>query len=374
MTKQIKTLDQLRDSRLMFDKKVPAFGYMLLLIVTIFLAGAVIWSIRTPKAYMIIAQGTVTNSGSNYVMSGYTGEIGECNMQEGQLVEKGDILFTIKSTDYDMQQEQLEENRAAYEKQISQYELLVKSIKDDRNYFDASNSEDNLYYSTYEAYKSQIAQNRLDTNAYKSYGYTDEQIASELEKNQGKISEVYYSAIQSAENAIQQANIQISAIDAQLSAIDSGQAEYSVKATASGKLHLLADYKSGMVVQAAGTVATITPENAETIMEAYVSTGDMARMHEGDTVQIAVDGLTESVYGNIKGRVEQIDSNLTTQESENGTASVFKIRILPEVDYVISKSGEKVDLTNGMTVQARIEYDKITYFNYVLEKLGFKEK
>lgn len=374
MAKQIKTLEQLRDSKLMFDKKVPAFGYILLLIITGCLAGAIIWSIYTPKAYMIIAQGTVTSSDSNYVMSGYTGEIGECSMREGQLVEKGDVLFTIKSTDYDIQQKQLEENRTAYEKQVSQYELLVKSIKDDTNYFEASETEDNLYYSTYEAYKSQVAQNRLDTNVYKAYGYTDEQIEAELEKNQGKISEVYYSAIQSAENAIQQANIQIAAIDAQLSAIDSGQAEYSVKATASGKLHLLADYKSGMVVQAAGTVATITPENAKTVIEAYVSTADMARMHEDDTVQIAVDGLTESVYGNIRGRVEQIDSNLMVQESENGTANVFKIKIIPEVDYVISKSGTKVDLVNGMTAQARIEYDKITYFNYVLEKLGFKVK
>lgn len=374
MTKPIRTLDQLKDSQLMFDKKVPAFGYMLLLMVTVFLVITAIWSIRTPKAYMIIAQGTVTSSDSNYVMSGYTGEISECNMWEGQLVEKGDVLFTIKSTDYDMQQEQLEKNRAIYEKQISQYELLVKSIKDDTNYFDASDSEDNLYYSIYEAYKSQVAQNRLDTNAYKTYGYTDEQITSELEKNQGKISETYYSAIQSAENAIQQANIQISSIDAQLSAINSGQAEYSVKATASGRVHLLADYKSGMIVQSAGTVATITPENAKTVIEAYVSTADMARMHEGDTVQIAVDGLTESVYGNIKGIVEQIDSNLTMQESENGATSVFKVKILPEVDYVISKSSDKVDLTNGMTAQARIEYDKVTYFNYVLEKLGFKAK
>lgn len=374
MTKQIKTLDQLKDSRLMFDKKIPAFGYMLILIVAVFLAGALIWSIHTPKAYMITAQGTVTSEDSNYVMSGYTGEIGDCHMQEGQLVERGDVLFTIKSTDYDMQQEQLEESKAAYEKQISKYELLVKSIKDDTNYFDASNSEDNLYYSTYEAYKSQVAQNKLDTNAYKTYGYTDEQIASELEKNQGKISEVYYSAIQSAENAIREANTQISAIDAQLSAIDSGQAEYAVKATASGKLHLLADYKEGMVVQAAGTVATITPENADTIIEAYVSTADMARMHEGDIVQIAIDGLTESVYGNIKGKVIQVDSNLTTQESAEGTTQVFRVKILPETDYLVSRTGDKVDLANGMTAVARIEYDKVTYFNYVLEKLGFRAK
>ena len=374
MTRQIRTLDQLKDSRIMFDKKVPAFGYMLLFVVTAFLVGVVIWSIYTPKAYMITAQGTVTSEDANYVMSGYTGEIAECHMKEGLLVEKGDVLFTIKSTDYNVQQEQLEESREAYEKQIANYELLVKSIKDDQNYFDAADPADNLYYSTYEAYKSQVAQNKLDTNTYKVYGYTDEQIAAELEKNQGKISEVYYSAIQSAENAIREANSQIDAIDAQLSAIKSGQAEYAVKATASGKLHLLSDYKNGMIVQMAGTVATITPENADTIVEAYVSTADMARIHKGDMVQIAIDGLVESIYGNIKGKVIEIDSNISIQETSEGNTQTFRIKILPEVDYVVSRNGDKVDVVNGMTTVARIEYDKVTYFNYILEKLGIRAK
>ena len=375
MAKQIKTMEQLRDSRLLFDKKIPAFGYFLILIITAFLAGAVIWSIKTPKIYMITAYGTVTSSDANYVMSGYTGEIGECNMREGMLVEEGDILFTIKSTEYNLQQKQLEENRATYEKKVEQYQRLVDSIKDDTNYFDASNPEDNLYYSTFEAYKSQIAQNELNTNTYKAYGYTDEQIASELERNQGKIDEIYYSALQSAESAIWDANTQIEGIDAQLMAISSGQAEYVVRATASGTLHLLAEYKAGMVVQATASVATITPENARTLIEAYVSTADMARMHEGDTVQIAIDGLSESIYGNITGTVTQIDSNLTVQEGSDGNSNqVFRVKIVPDVTYLVNRSGDKVDLANGMTAQARIQYDKETYWNYMLEKLGFKAK
>lgn len=375
MVKQIKTMEQLRDSRLLFDKKVPAFGYLLILIITVFLAGAVVWSIKTPKIYMITAYGTVTSSDANYVMSSYTGEIGACNMQEGMLVEEGDILFTIKSTEYNLQQEQLEENRVVYEKKVEQYQRLVDSIKDDTNYFDASNSEDNLYYSTFEAYKSQIAQNQLNTDAYKVYGYTDEQIASELERNQGKIDELYYSALQSAESAIQEANTQIESINAQLLAINSGQAEYAVRATASGTLHLLEEYKEGMVVQATVSVATITPENARTIIEACVSTADMARMHEGDAVQIAVDGLSESVYGNITGTVVQIDSNLTVQESRDGSSSqVFRVKIVPDVTYLINRTGDKVDLANGMTAQARVQYDKVTYWNYMLEKLGLKAK
>lgn len=371
MKKQIKTMEQLKDSCLLFEKKFPAFGYLILLIVTVSLVGVVLWSMKAHKSYMIISQGTVTSEEANYVMPSYTGEIEVCFLEEGKLVQAGDVLFTIKSTDYNLQEEQLLANKAVYEKQTAKSELLVKSIKDDTNYFDAASSEDELYYSAFEAYKAQVAQNSFDGSMYQAYGYSEEQIENELVKNQGKISEIYYNAIQSAENMAKEAQIQIASIDAQLSAIDSGQEEYSVKAANTGVLHLLADYKTGMVVQTGSAVATITPENAEATVEAYVSTADMARMEEGNKVQMAVDGLIQTVYGNITGTVASIDRNLTSMEGENGQSnSVFKIKIKPDTDYVVNKSGKKVNLSNGMTVEARIIYEEVTYFDYVLEKLG----
>ena len=36
----------------------------------------------------------------------------------------------------------------------------------------------------------------------------------------------------------------------------------------------------------------------------------------------------------------------------------------------ISKSGDQVDLANGMSVTARVQYDEVTYFQYALEALG----
>lgn len=375
MKRAVKSLDSLKDSRILYDKQPPAFGYFLILIVGVFLCLALVWSVRTPKMYTIQVQGVVTNEEANYVMCTYTGEIDACYMEEGALVDQGDVLFTVKSTDYDLQEEQLIESKTAYETQISQSKLLIQSIKDDTNYFDESNPEDSLYHSTYEAYKAQVAQNVVDTTTYKAYGYTDEQIEAELIKNQGKIDEIYYSAIQSAESNMEQAEQQIASIDAQLAAVTSGQSAYEVRATATGVLHLLGNYKSGMVVQTTTTVATITPKNARPVIEAYVSTADMARMHEGDTVQIVVDGLSQSVYGTIPGTVIQIDSNVTTQQGEDGnTTQAFRVLISMGVDYLVSQNGDKVDITNGMTAVARIQYDKVTYFNYVLEKLGFKSR
>ena len=371
MKKQMKTMEELKDSRLLFEKKLPAFGTMILVIITVALIGVLLWSMNAKKAYMIISQGTVTSETSNYVMPAYTGEIESCYMEEGKLVQTGDVLFTIKSTDYNLQEEQLLANKATYEKQIIKSELLVKSIKDNINYFDASNPEDELYYSAYEAYKAQVAQNTFDGSMYRAYGYTEEQIENELVKNQGKISEIYYNAIQSAENMAKEAKLQIASLDAQLTAVDSGQEEYSVKAANTGVLHMLADYKTGMVVQTGSAVATITPENSEVTVEAYVGTADMARMEEGNKVQMAVDGLIQTVYGNITGTVNSIDRNITSMEGENGQSnSVFKIRIKPDANYVVSKSGKKVNLSNGMTLEVRITYDEVTYFNYILEKLG----
>lgn len=371
MKKQIKTMDQLRDSRLLFEKKLPAFGYMIVLVVALAVVGILVWSMYVHKPYMIISQGTITNSNSSYVMPAYMGEIEQCYMEEGMLVQPGDVLFTIKSTDFNLQEEQLVVSKQIYERQIEQLQLLVKSIKDNQNYFDAGSPEDELYYSTYEIYKSQISQNIFDGSTYQAYGYTDEQIERELIKNQEKHAEIYYSAIQSAENSIREAQLQIASIEAQLAAVGIGQLEYSVKASCAGIVHMLADYKAGMVVQTGSAVAQITPQNSEVIVEAYVSTADMARMEEGNSVQLTVDGLIQSVYGNVTGTVVSIDSNLTSLEGENGqNNSVFKIKVRPDVDYLISKSGKKINLANGMTVETRITYDEVTYFDYALEKLG----
>ena len=372
MSKDVKNMADLRDSRLMFDRNPPAFGYFLILIAGGFLVATLVFSIFTFKKYVIQASGSVTNPDANYVMCSYSGEVDECFLEEGALVEKGDVLFTVKSTEYDMQEEQLKDSREYYAERAEKYGLLADSIRDDINYFDESVTEDDLFYSTYEAYKSRVAQNQIDTSTYKEYGYTDEQIEAELEKNQGKLAEIYYEAVQSAENAKMEAEAQVESIDAQLAAISSGQDAYAVRATASGVLHLLADYKAGMVVQTTSTVATITPENSKRIIEAYVSTADMARMHEGDAAQIVIDGLSQSVFGALNGTVKSIDSNLTAREGSDGRAeSVFRVLIEPDNDYLVSRSGDKVDLANGMTASARIQYDKVTWFNYVLEKLGF---
>lgn len=368
MSKQVKTLSELKDSRILYDKKLPEIGYILIIAVIVLIIIVLIWSIVTPKIEIIKASGTVQSINKNYVMVPYSGEIVDINIEEGKYVEKGDILLTVKSTDFDLQAKQLEGKKELCIERLRQLRRLVDSIRDDVNYFDESNDKDRLYYFQFENYKSQIAQQKVDVGTYKAYGYTDAQIESEIQKNQSKIAEIYYSTLKSVEDSILQYQNELENIEIQLEAIERGQEEYQVEANTTGKIHMLADYKEGMVVQAGSAVANIASEQDEYKIQAYVDANSIARISVGDKVSIAVSGLAQTVYGTITGQVVRMDSDITT-DSEKGT-SYFKVDIVPDNTYIISKKGYKVNLSNGMPVEVRIQYDQVTYFDYVMESLG----
>lgn len=239
---------------------------------------------------------------------------------------------------------------------------------DGENLFDITKANDRQYYNQYEAYMSQIKQNDIDTSTYKAYGYSDAQIKAELDKNNAKISEIYYSTLKSIDESITQYETEIEKLKVQNNAIANGQSEYQVLANTSGIVHMINEYKEGMVVQAAGAIGSIANENDQYIVTAYLNVNDRPRVSLGDNVNIEVVGLAQNTYGNLKGRLLSVDNDIST--SQNGEQSFFKSKIEIETPYLISSKGNKVNISNGMSVEARIIYDELTYFDYLLESLG----
>ena len=369
MTKKtVKNMADLKDSRLLYEKDLPPFGYMLVSIIAILMIAVLIWSLKTPKTFVIKSQGTIESTNKNYIMSPYTGKISKMNVSEGSFVDEGDVLFTVESTELDLQEEQIAGQIQVYSDNVSQLKKLEQSIMDGENHFDITKADDRQYYNQYEAYMSQIRQNDVDTSTYKAYGYSDAQIEAELEKNNAKISEIYYSTLRSIDESITQYETEIEKLKVQNGAIANGQSEYQVLANTSGIVHMINEYKEGMVVQAAGAIGSIANENDQYIVTAYLGVNDRPRVSPGDSVNIEVVGLAQNTYGNLKGKLISVDNDIST--SQNGEQSFFKSKIEIETPYLISSKGNKVNISNGMSVEARIIYDELTYFDYLLEPLG----
>ncbi len=366
MSVEVKNLNDLKDSRIMMEKKLPPYGYALLIIVAAIMVGLVVWSIYTPRIYISQLSGTVQASNKTYIMSSYSGAITELNISEGSYVEEGDLIAHVKSTDIEIQQSQLEASLALYETQLEQYNKLIRSIQDDTNYFSETNPDDQTYYFEYENYKSQVSQQTFDSSAYRAAGYSEAQIQTLMEQNQSQIEQIYYSALQSAAQNVTNIQANIDSLRSQIEALSTGANDYYIYAPTSGTIHMDTAYREGMVLSAGSVLATVASENDDLEIVAYASVSDRPLLSVGDPCTIAVTGLAQTAYGTLDGTVTGIDSDVTASQS----GSFYKVTVKPEGSYLVSKSGDKVDLSNGMSVTARVEYDEVTYFQYVLEALG----
>lgn len=366
MTTTIRDINELQDRRIMMEKKLPPFGYALILLTAALILFLVVWSTKNYRTYVSQSSGSVQAANKTYIMSSYSGSITELNIAEGSYVNEGDLIAHIKSTDLDMQQDSLQSQLDIYKKQKSQYEKLVKSIQDDKNYFSETDIDDQPYYYQYETYKSQVAQKAFDASPYQAAGYSDEQIKALMEQNQSEVEALYYSTLQSISASLTSVQSNIDNLQSQMDALSTGANDYYIYAPTSGVIHMDTPYKVGMVLSAGTPLATVASENSDLEVVAYVTLNDRPLLHVGDPCKIAITGLSEYSYGTLTGTVTSIDSDVTSSSS----GSYYKMTIAPDSTYVISNSGDKVDLSNGMSVTARVEYDKLTYFEYAMEALG----
>ena len=350
----------------MMEKKLPPFGYALILLTAALILFLVVWSTKNYRTYVSQSSGSVQAANKTYIMSSYSGSITELNIAEGSYVNEGDLIAHIKSTDLDMQQDSIQSQLDIYKKQKSQYEKLVKSIQDDKNYFSETDIDDQPYYYQYETYKSQVAQKAFDASPYQAAGYSDEQIKALMEQNQSEVEALYYSTLQSISASLTSVQSNIDNLQSQMDALSTGANDYYIYAPTSGVIHMDTPYKVGMVLSAGTPLATVASENSDLEVVAYVTLNDRPLLHVGDPCKIAITGLSEYSYGTLTGTVTSIDSDVTASSS----GSYYKMTIAPDSTYVISNSGDKVDLSNGMSVTARVEYDKLTYFEYAMEALG----
>lgn len=366
-----RTIDDFRHSRLMYAKRIPPFGYIFITILLLGCAFLLYWSLTTQKSEIIISSGVVEGVNKNYIMVPYSGRISTLCIEEGQYVEEGELVLTVQNMEIDLQTAQLENQKKTLQQRLNQFKKLSIAIQENSNNFDSSNPEDAFFYNQFEAYQNSISQFELDAAIYQNYGYSVEQIEEEMQKNQAKVAEAYYSALQNIESQILNLEEEISNINGQLDVLSNSEEGYQVYSPTAGIVHMMGPFQTGMQVQASSAIASIAAELDEYIIRAKVSARNIPRLEEGDQVNFSISGLPNNLYPSCTGRVEKIDSDITipTTSSEE---PYFSVVITPDNSFVIGNQGGNISLSNGMVVEVQIIYNELTYFDYALNLLGIK--
>lgn len=370
MSLKLYNLNELSDSRVLYDKNPPRFMIIIIFIVTALIIVFLVWSDKSIKTYVVKGQGMVTTQNKANIMASLSGAIKEVNVEEGKEVKAGDVLLTLNPADPNLQLEQVNGQLDYENKRISYLSRAVNDATKRTNSFDKKNADEVEFYNRLSGSYAKKNEYKVDEVALKTQGYTDDQIIQYKDQQNTKLNELYYDTITGLTSEKIQLEIDKNKLESQKLALIKSLEEYRILAPQDGTVHLSTPITRGMVLQAGNSLGSISSNKDDLIIQAMLSSSDRPLIHVGDEVSLAVAGLNQAEYGTINGKVMKIDEDASIN-SEKGTV-FFNVKVKPEKSYLQDKKGEKVNLSLGMVTETRMKYEKITYMKYFLEQIGVK--
>lgn len=368
-------LDELTDSRILYEKRPPLFGFFVISLAVLALASAAVWASVTTKPSVVQAVGAVESENRTYVMSTVSGRVLEVVAPNGSTVERDETMIVVDSGELAIQKQSIDDQLATLNRLLGLQDRYRSELENDLNDFDPANPDESYFYYQLESLANQRAQLRVDPPSMRAIGYTEVEIDNAIRANRLKATDLLNSALSAAAEQAGGLRRQIDELTIRASAVDAQVLTYTVAAAASGKVYLDPHLKPGVVITAGETLGTIAAAGAALDVRVYLAVPDRQFVTVGDRVRVAVSGLPAVAYEKIDGVVRSIDSDVTTVSSEGSGSprndSVFGISVELDKYFLKDKNGKRHELGNGTAVQVELIYDEVTYFQYVLGLLGF---
>ena len=370
-------LGDLTDSRILYEKRLPWFGFLVISLTVLAFVVVASWAAVTIRPSVVHGAGSIESLNRTYVMSSVSGTILEVVTPSGSIVEQQETMITVDSVDLAMEQQTIDAQTEMLVSALRLQDRYTAALETRVNGFDKTVPDESQYYYQFETVRLQRVQLVVDPASMRAIGYSDVEIANAAKGNQLQVREIENTARSASAARAAEIRAQIEQLSIRSSALEVGGRGYNVVAAASGKLYLNPNLKPGTIITAGEPVGTIASEDAGQIVRVYVSVPDRQFVSVGDRVGVSVSGLSPLIYGQIDGVVTSIDNDVTTMTS-GGTAdaalrndSVFGISVKLDQDFVEGRDGDRHEVGNGAAVQAEFVYDEMTYLEFLLELLGF---
>lgn len=413
-------IDELKDSRIFFDKNPPRYMTVFIVFIIMCISFALVLSTQISKPYIIVASGTATTTDNRYISVDSNGEIIEILKQEGEYVKKGDVLFKLSDGKENAQKELLDPQIKTLNNKLAALDIYERSLNDQINHLE-NKGQQQAYYGKMEYYLSMLesesfskgqelkkineSENKLaqlkedQEDLQKQLNDTNESIKqeelkskieskkAEINAKQNEINEMVSQSKNPSSQAKQIAqqlfaelgadrsttNQQLAQLEGQLNASESENEAKSIKAENEGIIHYLTTFKTGIAVQMNQTVAEISQnEDSAYVVEANILAKDISKINVGQKVNVELQGVNTQKYGTLKGKVEKISNGSLIEQSQQGNIIYYQCIISLDSTELISSKGESVSVVKSMPVQARIIYDNETYWDWLRELINLR--
>ncbi len=144
-----------------------------------------------------------------------------------------------------------------------------------------------------------------------------------------------------------------------------------IKSPSDGRVFDLQPKGPGYVGRSSQPVLQIVPED-NLIAKVTIDSRTIGFVKEGKRVEISIDSFPSRDFGVIDGTVTRIGSDALPPDPSQGKGYRFPANIKLDNQYLQIKSGKKLPLQAGMSLNANIKLRKVTYLKLLLSKFGDK--
>ncbi|MCU4357071.1 HlyD family type I secretion periplasmic adaptor subunit [Acinetobacter ursingii] len=138
------------------------------------------------------------------------------------------------------------------------------------------------------------------------------------------------------------------------------------KAPVRGVVKEIAVTTQGGVIPQSGKLMTIVPLDEQLLIEARISPRDIAFIHPGQEALVKITAYDYSIYGGLKGKVTVISPD-TIRDEVKQDQFYYRVYIRTDSDKLYNKEGKSFSITPGMVATVDIRTGEKTVLDYLLK-------
>lgn len=166
-----------------------------------------------------------------------------------------------------------------------------------------------------------------------------------------------------AQQELNEARAELSRIEEKRGALQDRVTRAVVRAPVAGQINRLLVNTIGGVIQPGKDIAEIVPTEESLLVEARISPVDIAYLHPGQKAVIKITAYDFTIYGGLDGELVHISPDSLVDEKGG---SYFLVRVKTD-QHFLGKTGQKLEIMPGMTVEVDILTGKKTVLSYILK-------
>lgn len=357
------TMSEMSDSREVYDSKPNRALIMFLYTCLALFAVAVVWMCFGKIDIAVNASGLFRpDEAVSTVVNVAAGEVVSLHVEDGSIVEVGDLLYVIGHEELLTQKAFYEEQVALDTERIAELETYLQSVKEEKDYFADAEGE---YAARYKSFQIQLdaMRNELSVSGVeKTCVYGEKAEYASVSKCKYDEEVVILQSISGYKESLRQGEVQLKGVEEAIEAC-------YVKTPCAGVVNLLQEPVVGNRMAAGTEVCSILPKEKggfKCVM--CVDNVDVGKLEPGMRVKFDVYSHPSAEYGYVYGTLVKVSEDIRV-DAANGMA-YYQAEASVETEKFVDEEGLPMTLKAGMACEAKIITGEKRIINFVLEKLN----